>query len=308
VFRGPAWPVKHRGIVIGTNLQASGCSAPVEVTIVVAATAEYWRRHRREIKASPRFEFEIDDPAIGKITSGLAGAEDTLDPSRISLAPFDARSPRGVSELRVRRRDQQTVITGRVANWDRTWSPVYVHFFAEWLVQRSRGSCYARLPRLAGAGAIVLGLDPGGLLQAFNNLTVYGGSLDPSLSLPPPTTFASPTSAWQCVNTLPPARSPSREAQRRGEVAPGIVPVPSGSGAALSEDLFRRSRSRGQTCGGVAVIEEAGSDVRRDLDLLILGAVIGLALALIVQGIITTAQAGLEARSADRLARQRRRP
>jgi hypothetical protein len=168
-----------------------------------------------------------------------------------------------------------------------------VHFFANWLAPRGRGSCFVRLPALVGTGSIALlgaSLDPSGILQAFNNLTVYGGSLDPSSSLPPPTTFASPTSAWQCVNSVPPTRSASPEATRRGEVAPGIVPTPSGHGVAFTEGVFRRSRPAAQTCGGVAVVKEAGSDARRDLELLILGAVIGLALALIIQGVMTVAQ------------------
>jgi hypothetical protein len=304
-FRGPGWPVTHRGIVIGTNLQVAGCDAPVEVTILAAATAEYWRRNRRDIAQTPRFEFEIDGPNLVNVTAGLADARDNLDPSRLSLAPFDARSAHGVTRLRVRRRHEQTVITGRVERWDRTWSPIYVHFFAGWLAPRGRGSCFVRLPALVGTGTIGLlgaSLDPGGILQAFNNLTVYEGSLDPSSSLPPPTTFASPTSAWHCVNSVPPTRSASSEAQRRGEVAPGIVPTPSGSGVTFTEGAFRASRLRAQTCGGIAVVEETGSDARRDLELLILGAVIGLALALIVQGVMTIAQASSE--GGRRVARQ----
>jgi hypothetical protein len=302
-FRGPGWPVTHRGIVLGTNIQVSGCHAPVEVTIVAAATAEYWRRNARDIARRPRFELEVDDLNLASVTAGVADLRDTLDPSGVSLAPFDKRSSRGVTGLRVRKRDdlQLTAITGRVENWHKTWSPIYVHFFAEWLAPRGRGSCFVRLPALVGTGSIALLdalLDPGGILQAFNNLTVYGGSLDPSSSLPAPTTFASPTSAWHCVNSVPPTRDASPEAQRRGEVAPGIVPTPSGSGVAFTEDAFRSSRVRTQTCGGVAVVEETGSDVARDLDLLIVGALIGLGLALLVQGLLTTGQAASEARPA----------
>jgi hypothetical protein len=120
-IRGPGWPVTHRGMVIGTNLQVAGCDAPVEVTILAAATAEYWRRNRLAIAKSPRFELEVEGTHFVDVTAGLADARDNLDPSHLSLAPGQPRSARGVTGLRVRvdRNLRQSELTGRVEYGDR---------------------------------------------------------------------------------------------------------------------------------------------------------------------------------------------
>jgi hypothetical protein len=150
-FSGPAPQLAKRGIVLGANLQASGCHSPVEVTIVASGTAEYWRRNRRTIPRNARFELKVDDPTIAHVTAGLASAADNLD---LGNAFVRAVGPRRVARrlrcVRIQRGKDQTVVTGHIENWRRTWSAVYVHFFANWFAPRGRGSCYVRCPPASG--------------------------------------------------------------------------------------------------------------------------------------------------------------
>jgi hypothetical protein len=120
------------------------------------------------------------------------------------------------------------------------------------------------------------------------------GEVLSSESRPPPTGIQPPASIWRCTEHLP---NPASFNWPRGErFGPGIFVNRAGSHA-LSMWVYRREVFFVSGCAGVAVLSEAGSDTRRNLNLILIGAGIGLGIALLVQAAIELPQ--LRHRGAD---------
>jgi hypothetical protein len=109
------------------------------------------------------------------------------------------------------------------------------------------------------------------------------GSLDPGGSLPAPNQVSERTVIWECEERHALVGLPTIEQLERGETSPGIVSAP--DGIAFTEDVYRRQPFRYAGCSALAVIRETGSDTTRDVDLLLVGAALGLALSFIGTGV-----------------------
>ena len=304
-FRGPASEVKRRGIIIATSVAVSDCKSTIGVAVEATGTGEYWQRHRRVIPADGKFAFVIRDPKITDVKVGYGSVTTALDPTNPSIVPYTpAPQKEPIRDVEVTRRKETTTVTGSIRGWRDSWTPVRLDFRADWLLPRSDASCYLRLPSLTGVSArpTVSGRD--GTLLAFNNLVVFGGAVDPANSRPAPDLFSGSRSAWKCEEASPDLRRPpTPDELRRGELGGGLVF--SGKGLAFEERVYRRGTFRYGGCDALATIDESGASATRDLQILIVGGVLGLALALMVQGFVGLVQALLSARAAKRIANSR---
>jgi hypothetical protein len=179
-----------------------------------------------------------------------------------STFPPRWKVPRGI----VRRRTEQDLLFGAPL---RRWYPasmspgmhrhivravlVKARFRADWVLPRSEGTCFVRFPTLQVPSVDPL-LPPGDAVYppargpgAVSVVSVSGETVDVQASIPPPTDPRIPQ--WEC-RTMSDGSSPA-------------------TGSA--------------NCGGVAVFSEPGSDAHVALWLLIDGALIGLAAALLVE-------------------------
>jgi hypothetical protein len=281
------------------------CDQPVNVTVVASGTAEYWRRNQHRIRRRRAvFAFAIWDPSVSNLGVGL------VDPS-LGIQPLPtALSHAETTGLRVRRvasNGRATGVTGDVLDWRRTWRSVALSFQADWLYERSMGTCYLRLPALTGAAtnyaansAARRGPSGPALLMpragfGSRDSTAIGstrvgmndGEVLSSESAPPPSAFGTPARIWRCTEHLP---NPASFNRPRGErLGPGVFLNRAGF-RAFSKEVYRREVFYASGCAGVAVLSEAGSDTRRNFYLILIGAGIGLGIALLVQVVIELPQ------------------
>ncbi|MFL5816993.1 MAG: hypothetical protein ACJ76L_05260 [Conexibacter sp.] len=146
-------------------------------------------------------------------------------------------------------------------------------------------------------GAATLGDIAGNAtLLAYNSLNFYGGSVDLAQTRPSPAMQSDTSMTWQCEERFPLPLPPSPRAYRRDELVPGLVMEPETRGAAFTEHAFRRGSFRSEGCTGLATLVEGGANTLRDVRLLLLGAFVGLGLALFAQGAIAALQARVDIR------------
>jgi hypothetical protein len=310
-FVGPALDSPVRGVVVSLSAQVAGCRNPVEVTVAAAGSAEYWRHNEERMGREGTFAFAIDDPGAKVREVALAPPDTVLNEHTTFNAHLYPHPQRGLIETRVERNRLATVASGRIRNWRRSWEAVYVRFAANWLYERSRGSCFLLLPALTGSAATgalfagqgsdsaggpnarnILGLAESrpfrhrGTFQATSAVQALGGEVDGQLSRPSPEE-STLSAAWRCSEVSPFVNRLSRRQVVTGELVPGMVFRPGGGGLAYTEEAYRRRVFRSEGCGATVVIEESGADARRDVRILLVGAVIALGMTLAVQGILS---------------------
>jgi len=303
-FLGPATDVMRKGIVVSVATEVTTCDAPIDVTVTATGTAEYWRRNRAHIPRRAPFAFSVRDADISNIQVASGLFQEGLDPTIPSLPRSVVR---GGERLRatVRRKDDTTKIAGHISGWRDNWHPIELRFTADWLARRDARSCYLRLPALVGLTVADFGYGDArsrATLLAHNNLTFFGGTIDASSSRPPPDLWSSVSAVWQCEDPFPAlgaSRQPlnPRDFLGRSRLGGGLI-VLGPKGLAYSERAYRRGTFRASGCDALATMQQRGAGVRRDLEVLVLGAVLALGLALIVEGQITKLGSKWKARAA----------
>lgn len=317
---GPARDPEVAGVVVSVTTEVGKCGDPVWVTVSAAGTAEYWQRNRDSIPARrASFVVAVEDPTISHIS---VGASDWVsDPT---VTP-DVEQTRDVRIRKVERSKSATLLIVDVEGVRERWTPVLARFQTRWLQERSDHSCYVELPALTGpaamsafepkrllelansvtGGASTSAVSPaeivsrGATTLAYNTLVVRGGRRDPDDTQPAPTTTRSSSTVWECRERFPlPASQGGRvepgEVQADGsfEVVPGLVfNAHTPSAMAFRQEAYDRGTFRAAGCDAVAAINESGAGAARDLDLLWLGAALGLGLALIAQGALAVLEA-----------------
>ncbi len=309
-FLGPADDVVTRGIILGVSVEVLICDRPVEVTVTAAGTAEYWEENKASIPyGRGRFAFVISDPSIRRVSVEEGSELNSMD-SSLPLPGLGSDGGESPIEYVVRRNDEAIAIAGSVSRWRQTWEPLAIRFVADWLVPRSDGTCYVRLPALTGAGASpsiaaagsrtsnghrnrrILAFDDleafsrGATLLAQTSVLAYGGQVDPASSRPQPSFNTNQAAIWSCEERFPTVPSLAIAAPRSRRLEKGIAFSSSGEGIAFSEESYRRRSFVATGCDAIAVVEESGASSRRDLGLLVFGSAIGLGLALTVQGLL----------------------
>jgi hypothetical protein len=295
----------NRNFTIGLAVTFIDCDDPVNVTIGIAGTAEYFEDN--EIPLSRRTDFTVTVPSeeLGEVTVGHGGGYfDVLNPliaKSLSGGPLRTEAPV--------ERQGVTIIRGSMEEWSSHLSSLVVQFKAHWLIDRGLGTCYLKLPPLVGTSTIIgAQVGPGRTTQsegAFaqkfpdaeytNNesgtiFAVYDRSLaiHNGLSVvqpgrndilkfePSPNTIAAGLAAIAC----------SQSAPTTGDLGTRNVDLIFGESADYGGGALRNRAFAEQTgldCSGLVTLAEAGASSQRDLVLLIVGAVFSLGAALVLE-------------------------
>lgn len=304
---GPAAGDGELGLVVRLAVRTTGCSGAAEATIVVAGTQQYWTRTKRNAGSRHRFAVVIGAPAVKVRDVGLGRADGALSDD---AAFFSRYLDRPIRSYVVRQNKRTTVITGTAKEWGTDGTSLVIQLLAPWLARRSYSSCWLTLPPLTGplsqqAGAAG-GVDPGGggrglsvalkpkeraalgsdePLLATTYVQPLGGAVDVGSSSPSP---GSNSRTWNyaCRGRQPLTTARILETARgegsikeRAARLPGLL-----TADGFSEGTYLERHYSKSDCAATAVINDASRGSRRDLLVLLLGALLGLAATLIVEG------------------------
>ena len=321
-FRPPEPAIPGRGIAIGMSIRAQGCENPVQVKILAGPTAEYWRDYLDALPPDVPFALAIPDKGVRAVQVGIGTSPDDVP---APLYAHTRRAPRIVTAAPVVERWGVTVVGGTMHNWQRTFGAVSVTFEADWLDRRSIGACYLRVPGIVGAdtvfpvqqalnqvssdrrrvvsmaarvGAANLARNPHtglwypylpgyGSNEGSTTVVVDGGGVLADSSLPGPDAEFDGHPKWTC----------SWDPQEGGPLGrAGPIPgLAEGEGknrvGAYSRGALRVSHA--SSCAVVAVIAENSAGTQRDLILLLMGTVISLGAAILVEVLLDWRKDGL---------------
>ena len=299
-----------RGVAIGLTATVKSCNEPVDAVVVVAGTAEYW--HDQRARLGSRADFVLALPDVAGEPSVFAGtaASEVIDPLDAPLRPTqDVRltatveeSPHGI-----------TVVRGRVERWRRSLAPIVARFRGDWVERTGLGTCIVRMPAVEGAFSVLAAQEALGhaapvgevystdrrTLTVFNEETrrgaVYRPQLDPTLSqatvvvqdgsvdvdesLPGPDTAVSGNPTWTCH--VPPRRVGLLTVDPTESVDVLLGTSQLGSAGALSRRGILHRPS--EDCSGMVAVREASASWQRDLHILIIGVLVSLGAAILVE-------------------------
>jgi hypothetical protein len=309
-------PNPGRGLALSVGVRFRSCGEPVEVTLVATGTAEFWIDNARALRRGGTVQLAVPDLGLRRIRVGLG-----TDGKVAAIAPLTQSPEPGplVTGLPVRRLRSVSVIGAHVARWGLHLRPFVVRFEADWLQRRSHlGSCYLRLPALAGFPTVLSAQeirgqavpDVGKLtgpesifvvssqetgLQSYysaelettrgvTSIALGSSALRTDLSQPAPDANVGGAASWTC-STTPPRSVETLESVKPGSAAPEII-----EGAAVdAKGALSASRLGGavaeRTCASFAVLDESRSGVSRDITLLLIGAIFSIGVGLAVEGL-----------------------
>jgi len=186
-FVTPVMPRTGNGFAMTMAVRVRDCDQPVDVTLRIAGTAEFWgdqRRvrtllARRTVPPATRrnLVLERDAPVIvsyfgapllnvhvGPAANLAEVEEDPPVPRRMpskfafarpsDLQPIAVGRGEGVVRAGILSNGQNQQLGYRFRNWIESRTPILVSFRSEWLTPRSPGSCYLRLPALVGSDTV----------------------------------------------------------------------------------------------------------------------------------------------------------
>ena len=197
-------------------------------------------------------------------------------------------------------------------------STLVIQLRAPWVARRSYSSCWLSLPPLSGAQShqetTASGVDPDGggrrlqvaltaaerkvlgsdePLLATTYIRPLGGAVDAGSSIPSPRSNGR-TWSYSCRGRLFVPLTAAQVNQRlrgggsdegRGALLlRGLDGLPTGDG--FSEDTYTKRLFDENDCGATAVINDVARGSRRDLFVLLLGTMLGLAGALVVESVV----------------------
>jgi hypothetical protein len=297
-----------RGFVSGLSAAFHSCDEPVDVTVVLAPTAEYFEDHRARLRTPSHVTIalpgtsEIHDLTVAHgqnyndaLIPQMAGPEQVAE-ALPGAAPIE--------HLAV------TSVRRTVRSWWLRLTPIVVRFRADWLLRRGLGTCYLKLPPLVGDKTILAAQDGRGrafrtldeLLETRPFLTttyVYSDgetlfALDrPSLTVNQGIAVVS-VGNDEVVRSEPesdsiaaglPAISCSKPTPTKGgagDLDAHLITTSSADAYAIRAGSFR-AYARSHDCAALVTLAEAGAGRLRDLILLLVGASFSLGAALVLE-------------------------
>ena len=308
-------PDRNRGFLVGLAAKFSDCDAPVDVTIAFTGTAEYFENNARRLRKRTGFTIAVpskglDDVTIGYGAESGGGYEDALTPHLAQtgeewLTRGSLRTEPSAEHLEV------TSIRGSMANWSSHLASLIVKFKANWLVDRGLGTCYLKLPALAGLYSVIgaedglgrarerqradevdatyapISDDTGTLFAPYERSlftrkglsVIETGKNEILKSEPAANTVAAGLPAIAC------SQSPVVEGELRKRAADLVLG--SGDPATGKSALAIRQRAYSDQvgaldCGGIVTLAEAGAGSQRDLVVLLVGALFSLGVGVAV--------------------------
>jgi hypothetical protein len=298
----------NRGFMASLGARFRSCDEPVDVTIVLAGSAEYFedresglrRRRAREVMVGVPGK-DLEDLRMGYGSTYF----DLFVPFR-SVETQDAEVRFTAAEPRERR--AVTSIAGRMAAWADHMAPIVVRFKADWLVPRGLGTCYLRLPALVGTSSVIGAQDARGrsvanraeMLRKFPKAAAQVSDEEDTIFVPYDTGLTtiegvsvvdpgkndllSSQPETQVITGGRPGLSCTAHSPRTGELGDKRAELVLGetAGVAMRHASFPGLASE-LDCGGVFTMAEAGAGNQRDLVLLLIGAFFSLGAALLLE-------------------------
>jgi hypothetical protein len=138
---------------IGVQTTRFGCDKTAHVKIVFSGTPAFWKDQQRNLMGKRRFAVMIFTYArVSHVNTFVSDASAPVVPGealRGNSRAIMASSPQ-VKRVAPGAESYGTLVRGTIRDWGRSWVPIVAEFDADWVSQRSFGSCYIRLPSLIG--------------------------------------------------------------------------------------------------------------------------------------------------------------
>ena len=327
-------PIRN-GFAIGLLVEVRDCDSPVIVTAVLGGTTEYWLENRAGLGRLAEFRLAAPEAptdieiGLGRSATDVISVRDTLDPGYVQFKRVSGPGswpprPKPRAKLRAtdalfvdppQKKDELRVVSGAVQDWGDRLAPLIVRYQADWLDHRGLGSCYLRLPALAGDLAVLSAQRARGsahrgtqleggqaplsvssparnwvakydrsleLVRGSTTVVTERGDVATGDSLPQPDTSVSGSPTWTCRTVH---KSVGTVEHPREGPAPDFLSAPHEQATgALSERAIRQGPAN--DCSALAVIVQTGASRDRDLVLLLVGAAMSLGFALSVELVI----------------------
>jgi hypothetical protein len=316
-FVPPVLAKPGRGFTIGLVARVRDCGEPLDVTVVAAGTAEYWLDNADRLRGPANFQLALPN-VLGevRVRPGTT-ATDVVDPDTTKLRRKDPAllAPENFRIERPTQDGELTIVRGAITNWPSTLVPIIADFDADWTEERGLESCFVQLPAIAGDLSIlsaqrarrearkveelVVGLDDltvdsrglgigarydPGLEVAYGTATVRieNGSIDTDESLPQPPRSVNGNPTWTCSGQARKANLLD-EALRKSPTGNYVLlgPDPAGTAGALS--TLALIVGPGGDCSAVVAVVESSAPWKRDLLLLLIGAIVSLGITILVE-------------------------
>jgi hypothetical protein len=319
-------PAPGRGMVLSAAVRVKSCGEPVQVSVFASGTAEFWIDHAKRLRDGGRIAIAIPDTEISDVEIALAGDGKVASISPLAEGPDPDADP--LTALPLRRLRSVTVASADVPDWGSHYRPVVVSFEAEWLKRRSLlGSCYLRLPALAGFPTVLSAREiRGGAVEdvqtlecttsnpcsiftvssqetgleayyaaeyettrGLTSIELGSNALKSDLSRPAPDANVRGAPTWSCSTRA--GRSVDTIEFADPERPPDILELEQGgaSGAWSARQLGTAIGEK--TCASFAVIEHASVAVTDDVAGLLIGALFSFGVGLFLEGTRRTRRA-----------------
>ena len=302
-------PRPGRGFVVGLAARFRGCDDPVEVTVAVAGTAEYFEDNAARLGKRTAITIAVPTKDVRDVTlhHGDVGYWDAINPH---LAAIGDWLPEGSVRTRPTRTNPVyvTSVGGDIAEWSSHLTSLLVRFKADWLVDRGLGTCYLTLPPLTGEYSVFGAQDGRGRAGRTLDDVQTTESVLPIYRNEDETLFAPYDEALEVRDGVAVVEAGANEVLEFQPpanalvggipaIACATVPLKIGELGSRGADLVygggtsahairsrRFSEKLGELdCRAVVTLSEAGARNRRDLVLLLVGAVFSLGAAMLLE-------------------------
>jgi hypothetical protein len=298
------------GFAVGMAITVHKCGEPVSVTVVANGTGDYWRDH-----PPPEFpfltHFQIALPGHVRTAIGMTQEAGAIEEPADAVADPPSATRFFQAGAQTYPTEDITVVSGTVKRWARHLNAIVATFKADWLKPRGLGTCYLQMPSLTGGRSVLAaqkargkatrGTPPAGELLTVSKETGWSAPYDPTVetvlgsttvvvnngdvlneaSRPGPDETTHGYATWVCETTPPTVHVINR---LKDGALPSIVSGLNTGGGAYSKAYIKDTR--GTDCDGIAVIVEASAGTKRDLLLLVLGALFSLGAAVLVDTLL----------------------
>jgi hypothetical protein len=311
-FVPPVPAAAHQGFSLGMDVSVESCGKPVSVVVVAEATVGYWRDRAKRFPKVGRFRLALPDVVRGDVAVAPgSSASDLVSPYTARDASLTSSAVLG-SEFHVAtpKTDRgTTVVSGRIRNWSSSLAPIVARFRANWLERSGLRLCQLRLPALVKdysvfaaqlargnvvrpdrfegkPGEIAVSserlnraapYDPG--VETTGGITTVRfdeGEVRSSDSLPVADRSIDGNPTWTCDGGKP-RETGGLRARRAPDILIGRYGVPE----SFSRDAVDREAA--SDCSALVSVAESDADRWRDVILLLIGALVSLGAALLVE-------------------------
>ena len=323
------------GLTVSLKARVIECGEPVAVALTIAPTAEFWRDHAAVLRSQAVIHVAIPDASLSGVdvataTDALAAVVDPQgagkDRDGATLTSVDPDEATGTTQLEITvpgwGRSLAPVILAFTADWTERRSRL--------------GGCYLSLPALTGHPTVLSGAQLAGTAVALeedlgtrdanvfevesraaglhaywnSDYEVTRGQAPAAMTLPPldlgdytlqdamsaaPDTSLSGAPAWTCRTTIPDTFANIETQDPDEPTADFNITGSQTTTVAFSAERIQQILEQ-RTCATFVAIEAPGAGTKRDLLLIIIGALFSIGMELVLTGLVRDQRASREQR------------